>query len=133
MVGELKPQTRWEKWLRPGRILLDDLRMTPGGNKLEEGIEAYNKEQVEAAMYNLVQAAEEDDMPRVLSFVSQTASGILHDADRYMPLIEIDKARILGDPKITLEKSAEPLSAVVALSAHKSEWGAEDATAHCPA
>lgn len=43
IVDQLKPRRWWQIW-RPGKILLRDIRINPGGNKVAAGIETYNAE-----------------------------------------------------------------------------------------
>jgi predicted acylesterase/phospholipase RssA len=45
-VEELGPAAGWRRWWRPGRIRLRDLRFTPGGEKVQGGLEAYNRDAV---------------------------------------------------------------------------------------
>jgi hypothetical protein len=65
------------------------------------------REAVEQTLYELAAAIEADDLPGVLRFIAPTADGVRGDAEALMPLVEVDKARILGTPEIVLDSNAQ--------------------------
>lgn len=46
VVAEIQQRGRWDRWFRPGRIKLKDIRIKPGGKEISVGIEAYNRDMV---------------------------------------------------------------------------------------
>jgi hypothetical protein len=50
VVDELEPGGWWRSKFRPGRIPLRRIRIDPGGSKMGNGIEAYNREVVAASV-----------------------------------------------------------------------------------
>ena len=72
------------------------------------------REAVERTLYELVAAVEANDVAGALSFLAPTAhANIRNDVETLMPLVNIDRARIIGTPKIDVEAGDEPDSATV--------------------
>lgn len=46
VVSELLPRPWWQRFWRPGRVLLRQVRFAPGGKEPEGGLEAYNRKAV---------------------------------------------------------------------------------------
>jgi hypothetical protein len=49
----------------------------------------------------------------VISFIDPSAKQVRADAESLMPLVTVDRARILGTPEITVETAAIPPTATV--------------------
>ena len=72
------------------------------------------REAVERRLYELAATVEADDVPAALRFLASSAdTQIRHDIETLMPLVNIERARIIGTPKIELEDADEPASATV--------------------
>jgi hypothetical protein len=62
------------------------------------------REAVEQKLYELADVVEANDIPGALRFVAPTANTqIRQDIEKLMPLVEIERARIIGTPKIVME------------------------------
>jgi len=71
------------------------------------------REAVERTLYDLATAIEADDLPAVLRFIAPAAVEVRSDAETLMPLVEVEKARILGTPQIAVDETARPMTATV--------------------
>jgi hypothetical protein len=70
------------------------------------------REAVERTLYELADAVEANDVPRTLTFLSPNASkAIRGDVETLMPLVEIERANIIGSPIIDLPGTPEPTTA----------------------
>jgi hypothetical protein len=70
------------------------------------------REAVERTLYELAAAVEANDVPAALSFVAGSATpGIRNEIERQMPQVKIERARVIGTPKI--EVSADEKTATV--------------------
>lgn len=70
------------------------------------------REAVERTLYELASAVEANDVPAALSFVATSATPALRsEIERQMPQVKIERARVLGTPKI--EVSADARTATV--------------------
>lgn len=79
------------------------------------------REQVQAALEDLMAAVEADDVTGVLGLLAPTASNIRSDAETLMPMFEIDKARTTGTTEVLLngENSAIANARVFVQVRHK--------------
>ncbi len=72
------------------------------------------REAVERTLYELADTVEANDVPGALRFLASTApTQIRRDVETLMPLVEVERARIIGSPKIEVEAGDEPDSATV--------------------
>src|SRR3954452_11125996 len=72
------------------------------------------REAVERSLYDLAATVEANDVKGALSYLAPSADSQLRkDVETLMPLVRIDRARILGTPEITLEGGANINSATV--------------------
>ena len=72
------------------------------------------REAVERTLYELAAAVEANDVPGALGFLSPSANGqIRKDIETLMPLVKIERARLIGAPKVEVNYSADPLTATV--------------------
>jgi hypothetical protein len=72
------------------------------------------REAVERTLYDLAAVVESNDVAATLTYLAPTAGAELRrDVETLMPLVTIERARILSTPKIELENAPEPASAVV--------------------
>jgi hypothetical protein len=71
------------------------------------------REAVEETLYRLAAAIEADDLAGVLRFIEPTATEIRSDAETLMPLVDVERARIIGTPEVTVDESAQPATATV--------------------
>jgi len=69
------------------------------------------REAVERTLNQLAATIEANDLPGVLAFIAAKASEVRQDAEALMPLVIVSKARVIGTPEITVDESAQPLSA----------------------
>lgn len=69
------------------------------------------REQVEVVLSGITNAAEANDQPRVLSFLSPTADKTRAMVEKLMPQFEIEKANIMSDIEITLDDEKQPTRA----------------------
>lgn len=71
------------------------------------------REAVERTIYSLAATIEANDVPGVLSYISPAASRVRTDAETLMPLVRVEKARIVNSPQIELSPPNDPTEAVV--------------------
>jgi hypothetical protein len=72
------------------------------------------REAVERTLYELADTVEANDVPGALRFLASTApTQIRRDVETLMPLVKVERARIIGSPKIEVEAGDEPDSATV--------------------
>ena len=72
------------------------------------------REAVERSLYNLAATVEANDVKGVLGFLAPSADPQLRkDVETLMPLVRIDRARIIETPEISLEGGANVSSATV--------------------
>ena len=69
------------------------------------------RELVEVALAGITDAAEEDDLPRVLTYLSPTATRTRAMAEKLMPQLDIEKANIVSEIKIELDDEKKPTTA----------------------
>jgi hypothetical protein len=72
------------------------------------------REAVERSLYNLAATVEANDVKGALSYLAPSADAQLRkDVETLMPLVQIDRARIIGTPEIALAGGANISSATV--------------------
>ncbi len=72
------------------------------------------REALERSLYNLAAKVEANDVQGVLSHLAPSAdSRLRNDVETLMPLVRIERARIIGSPEIEMEKGRNPTSATV--------------------
>jgi hypothetical protein len=72
------------------------------------------REAVERTLYELAATVEANDVKGVLSYLSPTAVPELrNDVETLMPLVRIERARIIGTPEVEMQGTVESMSAVV--------------------
>lgn len=72
------------------------------------------REAVERSLYELAATVEANDVKGALGYISPSANPELRkDVETLMPLVRIDRARIIGTPEIVLEGGANNNSATV--------------------
>jgi hypothetical protein len=72
------------------------------------------REAVERTLYELAAAVEANDVATALTYLAPSADPeIRHDVETLMPLVTVERARILATPIIQFPDTAEPASAVV--------------------
>jgi hypothetical protein len=70
------------------------------------------REAVERTLYELAAAVEANDVPTTLSYLATSADAdIRSDVETLMPLVEIDRANILGTPQIEMASGDDPTTA----------------------
>lgn len=69
------------------------------------------RELVEVALANITDAAEENDLERVLSCLSPTATRTKAMAEKLMPELKIEKANIMSEIEISLDDEKNPTRA----------------------
>lgn len=69
------------------------------------------REQVEVALAGITNAAEENDMQQVLSYLSPTATRTRSMVEKLMPIIDVQQANIISDIDITLDNEKNPTHA----------------------
>lgn len=70
------------------------------------------REAVERTLYELAAAVEANDVNAAAAFLATNADpAIRSDVETLMPLVKIDRARIIGSPKIEVASEPEPASA----------------------
>jgi hypothetical protein len=85
-----------------------------GGLLLAEHFMETPREAVERNLYELAATVEANDVPGALRFLASTAdSQIRNDVETLMPLVRIERARVIGSPIIEVEDADEPASATV--------------------
>jgi hypothetical protein len=66
------------------------------------------REAVERTLYNLAATVEANDVPGVLKFIGPSATkGLKNDVETLMPLVRIERARVIGAPKTELSPAAD--------------------------
>ena len=72
------------------------------------------REAVERTLYELAATIEANDVPGTLAFLAPTAEEhIRHDVETLMPLVNIERARVIGTPQINVGDGTEPATATV--------------------
>ncbi len=72
------------------------------------------REAVERTLYELAAAVEANDMKEALSYLAPSASGDLRkDVETLMPLVKIERARVIGSPEVEVTGQENNLSATV--------------------
>jgi len=72
------------------------------------------REAVERTLYQLAATVEANDVPGTLAFLAPTAdSRIRQDVETLMPLVDIERARVLGTPQIEVAEGNQPDTATV--------------------
>jgi hypothetical protein len=72
------------------------------------------REAVERTLYELAATVEANDVPGTLAFLAPTADPrIRDDVETLMPLVAIERARIIGTPRIEVDAGDEPRRATV--------------------
>ena len=69
------------------------------------------QELVEVAITGITDAAEDNDLPRVLEYLSPSATRTRAMAEKLMPVLEINKANIMGEIEIELDNPKNPTKA----------------------
>jgi hypothetical protein len=70
------------------------------------------REAVERTLYELAATVEANDIPGTLAYLAPSAdSNIRTDVETLMPLVEIERARIIGTPQIEVEPSGQTATA----------------------
>lgn len=73
------------------------------------------REAVQRTLYKLAAAVEANDVPGTLAYLAPSAGVIRSDVETLMPLVDIERARIIGTPQIDIEPSRDADRAVVQL------------------
>jgi hypothetical protein len=71
------------------------------------------REEVAGTLDQLATRIEANDLPGVLTFIAPASKTVRTDAQSLMPLVTVNRARILGTPEITVEMEANPPAAIV--------------------
>ncbi|MEX2306302.1 MAG: hypothetical protein WD738_01840 [Pirellulales bacterium] len=72
------------------------------------------REAVERTLYQLAAAVEANDVPGTLAFLAPTADErIREDVETLMPLVNIERARVIGTPQIDVADGSDPAAATV--------------------
>ena len=72
------------------------------------------REAVERTLYQLAATVEANDVPGTLAFLAPTAdTRIRQDVETLMPLVNIERARVLGTPQIEVSEGNDPNTATV--------------------
>jgi hypothetical protein len=72
------------------------------------------REAVERRLYELAAAVEANDVPATLAFLAPSADvRIREDVEELMPLVHVERARIIGTPQIDVPEGARPTTATV--------------------
>lgn len=70
------------------------------------------REAIERTLYELAAAVEANDVPATLTFLASSADAeVRSDVETLMPLVNIERARIIGTPKIEVDNVPDPSSA----------------------
>ncbi|HEY4231915.1 MAG TPA: hypothetical protein VGM76_00685 [Lacipirellulaceae bacterium] len=69
------------------------------------------REEVALTLDQIAARIEANDLPGLLSFISPAAKGVRADAGSLMPLVTVDRARIIGTPEINVDSAATPPTA----------------------
>ena len=90
------------------------IALVTGALLLVERLIETPREAVERTLYELAATVEANDVDGALRFLASSApTQIRHDVEMLMPLVEIERARIIGSPKIEVENSDDPDTATV--------------------
>jgi len=72
------------------------------------------REAVERTLYQLAATVEANDVPGTLAFLAPTAdSRIRQDVETLMPLVDIERARVIGTPQIDVADGSQADTATV--------------------
>lgn len=72
------------------------------------------REAVERTLYELADAVESNNVPATLTYLSPNASSsIRSDVETLMPLVNIERANIVGTPEVELTGDPDPTTATV--------------------
>jgi hypothetical protein len=72
------------------------------------------REAVERTLYELAATVEANDVDGALAFLAPTADKrIRHDIETLMPLVHIERARVISTPQIDVAEGDEPKTATV--------------------
>ncbi len=72
------------------------------------------REAVERSLYELAAAVESNDVQAALAFLAPTADAqIRKDVETLMPLVDIERARVIGTPQIDVGAGDPPATATV--------------------
>jgi hypothetical protein len=83
-----------------------------GGLLLMERLWETPREAVERTLYELADAVETNDVQTTLTYIATNADpAIRNDVETLMPLVEIERANILGTPEIELEGGSDASTA----------------------
>jgi hypothetical protein len=80
------------------------------------GLEHYfetPREAVERTLYEMADVVERNDLAGALTYVAPGASQIRSDIETLMPQVRIEKANVMGTPKIEIEPAGQPPTATV--------------------
>jgi hypothetical protein len=69
------------------------------------------REAVAQTLNDLAAAIEADDLPAVLRFIAPDSKTVRGDAESLMPLVTVEKARIVSTPQIDVDESTQPATA----------------------
>lgn len=69
------------------------------------------REAVERTLNEIAAAIEANDLPALLTYVAPTATQVRTDAETLMPLVKVEKARILGSPEVVVDLAVQPPTA----------------------
>jgi hypothetical protein len=70
------------------------------------------REAIERTLYELADAVEANDVPKTLTYLATNADpAIRSDVETLMPLVEIERANLIGTPVIELGPGDEPTTA----------------------
>jgi uncharacterized membrane protein len=79
---------------------------------LESWIET-PREAVERTLYELAAAVESNDVSAAMSYLAPMADDqIRNDVETLMPLVKIERARVVGTPKTDVGSGSEPVTAI---------------------
>jgi hypothetical protein len=85
-----------------------------GALVIAESLMETPREAVERSLYELAAVVESNDVPGTLTYLAPTADQrIRSDVETLMPLVTIERARIISTPQIELGTGLNPTSAVV--------------------
>jgi hypothetical protein len=85
-----------------------------GALVIAESLMETPREAVERSLYELAAVVESNDVPGTLTYLAPTADQkIRSDVETLMPLVKIERARIMNTPQIELGTGSNPTSAVV--------------------
>lgn len=69
------------------------------------------REEVAQTLDDLAKRIAANDLPGVISFIEPGAKQVRADAESLMPLVTVDRAKIIGTPEIAVETAAIPPTA----------------------